>query len=803
MRIFVLSCFFPPENSSEGLVTYKLLSSSQHEYFVCSARSNRWGYEKEFGFSIAPNITLSSIKTDEILKWVDFCVATFMKEHEKKPFDAIMTRTMPPESILGAKKIKKKFPNLIWIASLGDPISKNPYTLHGLYGSSFSIEDFNTLIRAIDFPNELNSKNSFITPYLREMKDLESFAIECSDAWIVPCEELANYMAPKQRQNNLLVVPHSFKKEFYPAVSKYQSNSKLRLVYIGHLDQLRNLDSLVEAVKELKAEDPLLNQKLEILIYGNGLNSLSNKVFNFYLYDIFKIEGDVSYLDSLKIMNEADWLIHVDASFNFLNDKSGSIFFAGKLADYMGTQAKIFAITSKGSTAEKIVENCGGICSYPEENKSITNGLKELISIGKKTINEKERKFRDNFESRAVASFFDESASRLLAFKSQNVDQKQKILSICIPSYNSERYLERALTSINQSKYLNFLEVLIVNDGSTDNTELIGKEWCNKNSSVFYLINKKNGGHGSTINSAIPLATGLYFRVLDSDDWIETKELDSLIEKILNKKFNGIIYPDLISSNYSQIINENGIDIKFSKVNQQLLYDRVYYMENTSFNTEYFSIHSLFYKTKILKDHLAELRLQEHTFYVDVEYMFFPLLYVNSFMLCKESIYRYSVGRGDQSVNLKNFLKRKDHHDRVMRNIAAWICKNESLLSPSKSDYIARLCFLHFETHVKLLTSSKNIESYRKLKDFHNFLKSHPSVIISRATSKIPVLSIDGLALNNYLFYLITLSALSSKRKFSLKVVEFKGKAKSKLKDTKLYIPLRNLKRIFDQIFKQ
>ncbi len=797
MRIFVLSWFFPPENSSEGLVTYKLLSSSRHEYFVCSARSNRWGYNKKFGLKVSSSIELSSIKTDDIFDWVDYSVETFKKEHERRPFDAIMTRTMPPESILAAQRIKKEFPNLIWLASLGDPISKNPYTIQGLYGEKFSDEDFEELISAIDFPNEQNLKNSCITQELNQMKEIESFAIECSDAWIVPCEAMAEYMSPKEGKKNLVVVPHTYKKEFYPTVSTKDSSSKIRLTYIGHLDHLRNLDLLLEAIKDLKNEHPDLSQRLEVHVYGNGLSSLSNKVFNSYLYDIFKVEGDVSYLDSLRLMSESDWLIHVDASFKFLKKTGGSIFFAGKLADYMGTEARIFAITGKGSPADKIVKNCGGLCAYPEGKNGLKNKLLELLELGKKPLTEKEKKYRLSFEAREVASSFDKTLDDLFINQHEARSLKcEKILSICIPSYNSESYLERALSSINNSKYLNLLEVLIVNDGSTDGTEKIGLQWSQKNPEVYSLINKKNGGHGSTINAAIPIASGLYFKVLDADDWLDARELDSLIEKIINKNFNGNFYPDLISSNYSQINNDDGKELKLGKNSRMLSYDRVYFIDNISFSTEYFSIHSIFYKTEILKKNLANVKLQENTFYVDVEYMFLPLRFVNSFMLCKESIYRYSVGRNDQSINFKVFQKRFCHHDRVMRRMTLWLSENEKILSPSKLDYLSHLLELHYKTHVRLLTSNKTRHSFRNLKDFYIFLTSQDSSTLSRIYSTVPELKYFRFTFNNYLFFSLLTLTVSKLRDLRIKKIYLKEKLKSRLRGTPLYIPLKNLKRI-------
>ena len=126
MRIFVASWFFPPSTSSEGIVAYKLLKNSTHEYEVCSAVSNQWGYNETIAMT-ADNIKQFLVETDNINEWVEEAISIFEREHERKPYDAIMTRSMPPESIDVAKAIKEKHPGLPWIASLGDPISRVPW----------------------------------------------------------------------------------------------------------------------------------------------------------------------------------------------------------------------------------------------------------------------------------------------------------------------------------------------------------------------------------------------------------------------------------------------------------------------------------------------------------------------------------------------------------------------------------------------------------------------------------------------------------------------------------------------------
>ena len=129
MKIFVASWFFPPATSSEGIVTYKLLRNSKHQYDVFSSTSKQWGYQNTMQQLNDKNIRCFTISTDNIDEWVDASIEQFEKLYPEENYECIMTRSMPPESILIGKRIKEKYPHIKWIASLADPIANNPYEI--------------------------------------------------------------------------------------------------------------------------------------------------------------------------------------------------------------------------------------------------------------------------------------------------------------------------------------------------------------------------------------------------------------------------------------------------------------------------------------------------------------------------------------------------------------------------------------------------------------------------------------------------------------------------------------------------
>ena len=107
---------------------------------------------------------------------------------------------------------------------------------------------------------------------------------------------------------------------------------------------------------------------------------------------------------------------------------------------------------------------------------------------------------------------------------------ENKLLTIAMPSYNAEQYLPDTIPTILSAKNAHLIDLLIVNDGSSDNTEEIAKKFERNYPDIVRVLNKPNGGHGSAVNAGIKNAYGTYFKVVDADDWVDTDNLDDLIE---------------------------------------------------------------------------------------------------------------------------------------------------------------------------------------------------------------------------------------------------------------------------------
>lgn len=128
-----------------------------------------------------------------------------------------------------------------------------------------------------------------------------------------------------------------------------------------------------------------------------------------------------------------------------------------------------------------------------------------------------------------------------------------KILIVVIPCYNSEAYMDRAIKSALIGS--EDLEILIIDDGSRDNTTIIVNEYEKRYPNIVRAISKENGGHGDAINTGLKYSRGVYFKVLDSDDWLDKDSLEQVISTLKNI-INSNQLVDMFIANY---VYENAI----------------------------------------------------------------------------------------------------------------------------------------------------------------------------------------------------------------------------------------------------
>lgn len=238
-----------------------------------------------------------------------------------------------------------------------------------------------------------------------------------------------------------------------------------------------------------------------------------------------------------------------------------------------------------------------------------------------------------------------------------------KVLSVGIPCYNSEAYMSRAIESLLPGG--EDIEIIVVNDGSSDGTQRVAEEYAAKYPTIVKVVNQENGGHGEAVNAGLRNATGLYYKVVDSDDWVQEEALHKIIKK-LKECIENQEQLDMLISNYVYEKVELGKQ-KVIDYRSCLPTDRIFTWNEIGHfkSSQNILMHSVIYRTKMLKE--CRLELPKHVFYVDNIFVYQPLPFVKKIYYLDVDFYRYFIGREDQSVNETVMMGRIDQQITVTK----------------------------------------------------------------------------------------------------------------------------------------
>lgn len=293
-----------------------------------------------------------------------------------------------------------------------------------------------------------------------------------------------------------------------------------------------------------------------------------------------------------------------------------------------------------------------------------------------------------------------------------------KYISFAIPCYNSEAYMAQAIESILPGG--EDVEILIVNDGSKDRTAEIGKEYEEKYPGIVKLINKENGGHGDAVNAGLSHASGKYFKVVDSDDWVDRISLMKILNVLKNFEEEEQEVDMLIANYvYEKVGMEHKKVIRYDNVlpeNQILKWDEIGQFRIG----QYILMHSVIYRTDMLK--LCQLTLPKHTFYVDNIYVYYPLPHVRTLYYMNVDFYRYFIGREDQSVNEKVMISRIDQQIFVTKTMID-MYELRRIQSKKLRKYMLNYLAIMMTVSSILCIRSKKKENLEKKKELWQYLK--------------------------------------------------------------------------------
>ena len=225
----------------------------------------------------------------------------------------------------------------------------------------------------------------------------------------------------------------------------------------------------------------------------------------------------------------------------------------------------------------------------------------------------------------------------------------EKLLTVSVAAYNVQDYIRENLDSMIIPEIMDQLEVFIVDDGGSDDTLSIAKEYHEKYPDTFIPVHKENGGYGTTVNYSIEHATGKFFKLLDGDDWFDSNGLKQLVETLKDCRADVVVNP------YYNGCDKDSLEVK--KCNWMKLPNKLYLVSELT-DKAYLSMWATTYRTEILKK--SGMVLPEHTLYTDQVFCVEPMLYAEVVQFEKYPVYCYRIGREGQSVSKEARLKHFD-----------------------------------------------------------------------------------------------------------------------------------------------
>ena len=294
----------------------------------------------------------------------------------------------------------------------------------------------------------------------------------------------------------------------------------------------------------------------------------------------------------------------------------------------------------------------------------------------------------------------------------------KKIISLIVPTFNMEKYLGRCLDSINNPEILSKVQVIIVNDGSTDRSLEIAQVYESHYPNSFIIINKPNGHYGSCINEGLKHAAGKYFFILEPDDWFDKKEFLSFIQSIET------IDVDMILTKF-WTEKQNGKKHTTNKL-KEIVPNIHYDFQNIDYHsTNLLSIlktHGIIYKTELLK--AMSYKQTEGVCYTDTEYCVYPLQYVKKIIYSDYIFYQYCIGREEQSVSNISMQKNKSHFFVVINKILNYfVLSSKDTATSVREIQYGIITWLLRSYYLIILCTDKNDIDDEKLKNIDNLIK--------------------------------------------------------------------------------
>lgn len=304
-----------------------------------------------------------------------------------------------------------------------------------------------------------------------------------------------------------------------------------------------------------------------------------------------------------------------------------------------------------------------------------------------------------------------------------------KVLTVIIPAYNIEKYVDNCLESFIQPAIMSDIEILVINDGSKDRTVELADKYVEQYPETFRIVNKENGGHGSTINRGIQEAAGTYFKVVDGDDWVDGQAFAKLVN------FLKTTSSDFVINRYYWVQDSTGEkSLEFQEPFAGVVYGKEYAFEEIS-RKVFLKMHAVTVRTEVLR---KIPKIDEHCFYVDMEYVLFPIPFIKTVTFLSDVVYQYRIGLPSQSMNMQSMQRNEINYTRVLERLLAYYREQQKKgLSESYLAYLEHCLGRMAATRFKIFLSFPyDAEIKRRMKAFDSDLKKHYPKIYQAVINK-------------------------------------------------------------------
>lgn len=311
--------------------------------------------------------------------------------------------------------------------------------------------------------------------------------------------------------------------------------------------------------------------------------------------------------------------------------------------------------------------------------------------------------------------------------------QEKKTLTFVVPAYNMTEYLERCVMSLIAAKRNDDIEVLIVDDGSSDGTLEMAQKFEARYPSIVRAIHQANKGHGGAVNTGIAAASGMYVKVVDADDWVGPESLEQVMA-VLREEADSTEPIDMLVTNYvyDKVGKRNKHVVNFRhamKAGERLAWNDLGHFGLA----EYILMHALTYRTAVVRE--SGMQLPEHTFYVDFIYAYQPFPWVKTMKYLDTPFYHYFIGRDGQSVQTDVMIRRVDQLRLVNQCMVRATPERDTV---PDGLYRYMIHFLAIESSVAsvFMILSRDPENYEKKKDMWDDIKAYSPTIYKDVRKK-------------------------------------------------------------------